>query len=105
MRTPVIAVSLLLLSLACGPFQTYGQAMQIICDAPMECTECNKADPAERVSMLAQYISERVYNREAIRVFSALAMAGPEDKARLLRSAAAEGGVTDCRFAEVFGAP
>lgn len=99
----VLLLSTLLLALACGPFQTYGQAMQLVCDAPIDCIECNVAAPDQRAQLLAAYISERLWNRDAIDVFSALAMVSPEDKGIILRHAAAEGGVTSCPFADLYG--
>jgi hypothetical protein len=89
-------------SLACGPFQTYGQGMRVICDAPLDCVECRGGDPAQQATLLAAHIQANLWNPTAIDVFRALAMASPEQKGLLLREAAAEAGVTPCPITDAF---
>ena len=98
-------VSAVLLCQACGPLQTYGQAMQLACDAPIDCTECATAEPAHRRVRLAQYIDEHTWNRDARKVFSALGTADLAEKGRIIRQAAAAAGVTDCPLADLYVLP
>lgn len=91
--------------LACGPLQTKGQALQVLCDAPTACEGCAGADPAERATRMAEHINQNVWNGEVRDMSEAMAYASPDAKARILREELASVGITDCALAEIWEQP
>lgn len=105
---PFVAAITLVLGLACGPLQTYGQGMRVICDSAKTCPDCATAAPDEKAMRLAEHIASNLWNRQATDVFKALAMVDPEMKGKLLQQAADEAGIGHCDLADTladFNAP
>ena len=54
--------------------QSKRAAIQIICNAPTQCTQCLQAkDPAERQTLLVDHIRKNLRNREVIEQFDKIA--------------------------------
>jgi hypothetical protein len=91
---------LALVALALVACQSHATAMEIVCNAPIACDDCNAADPAMRAANIARYLSDHVTNAEAVQMFSALATMEPEDRMRIVRAEAAREGITSCPLAD-----
>lgn len=98
MTVRVIFLALALAGLtAC---QSHHAAMEIICNASTECAPCRAADAPSRATFLAQYISDRVTNSEAVQMFSSFPTLDPAQRAPILRREAAREGISPCPMAE-----
>ena len=89
-------------TLACGALQSYAGGLQVICDAPLTCTECMEADAEVRQTFLARHIEEQLWNGSAQNAFEALAYADPETRVAILRQEAAQNGLESCPLADFF---
>ena len=78
--------------------QSHSAAMQLICEAPKQCTDCLKVSPDMRLMATAQYIEKYVSNREAQRMMESLANLSPKDKALLVQKSANKAGIKECLF-------
>lgn len=90
-------------ALACGPFQTYSQGVQAICDAPTTCPDCDDPRPSEREDQLRTYISSTVGNRKAIAMYyKPVDRRANQNAARAesLAKEAKDAGVTPCALAD-----
>jgi hypothetical protein len=96
LRTIALVSSLLSLT-AC---QSHHAAIELICNAPTQCAECNVADPSARAMHLAEYISNHLTNSEAVAMVSSMANMEPSSRAQVLRSEAAREGIASCPMAD-----
>ncbi|MBL8955000.1 MAG: hypothetical protein JNK82_29765, partial [Myxococcaceae bacterium] len=82
--------------------QSEAEAMRVVCDAPIACTKCMEAPPADKAILLARHITEGVRNDEVKKMFSGLASVSAEEKVRLLADRAKAAGITKCAMLEVW---
>ena len=83
-----------------GLFQSYGAGLSVICDAPDTAPELAQAPPEQKSVVLAKYIEENLYNKEAIELFTTLGAASEESKFKMLRKAAKKAGLQQCKLAD-----
>jgi hypothetical protein len=87
---------------ACGPFQTYGQGMDIICHGHITCEGATSTDPnMSKRGAIVTCIEGQLWNSSALAVWESIKFAGFEEKGTLIQAAATEAGIADCPFAEV----
>lgn len=82
--------------------QSRGEALRVLCNAPNNCVECRTADPANRATLIAQYIAAHVSNSEVQEMFAALAYADPAMRRSIVEREAAAEGITECPILDVF---
>ena len=87
---------LLTCSLGC---QSQKTAMEIICNAPTECTECKTAAPDMRAMLMAKHVEKQLWNRQAIKLMESLAMASPKERNQILLAEAKKAGLEKCTLA------
>jgi hypothetical protein len=92
--------AILALSLALTACQSQHRAYTIVCNAPIDCTDCNSGSAAERQEKVSVYISERLRNREVKELFERIATADPATSQKSLEQAILAAGVESCPFTE-----
>ncbi len=98
MKRLALALVLVVLLAACGSKnteQSFREGMALICKVG-EDPDLAHANPVERQAAMSRWLDERVTNARARKVIAAVGEANPQDRARLIREAAGEAGVTDC---------
>ena len=90
----------LLLVTSLAACQSEQAAMRVVCDAPLDCTECGQGAPDSRQTRLAQHISERLSNAKVRDMFDALAVADPASRQSLLNERAKAVGLDRCALAD-----
>ena len=90
---------LLLVLLAAG-CQDHTTGIQTLCNAPRDCAECQSVDPAERDRVMAKHIQRSVRNDDARALFEKLGTVDDAERAKLLRAAAEEAGLSSCILAD-----
>ncbi len=96
-------VGLLLVLLAAG-CQDHTTGIQTLCNAPRDCAECQDVDPAKRDQVMAKHIERSVRNDDARALFDALGKLDDAERAKLLRAAAEEAGLSSCILADRYAA-
>ena len=91
---------LLLMPVLLAGCQSYEKAIDEICEAPTRCEQCSKVAPDQKMRLIADHIDRKVHNREASKMFEAMAMMDPESRIRVLREAASKAGRSDCPLAD-----
>ena len=84
------------------PEQTYAEALDVICNQWVGLAEIENAEPSIRAMRLAEWISERLTNPQAIEMFDNIATVSPEDRANILRIQAQEQGLDRCAIVEIW---
>ena len=83
-------VILLSCSLGC---QSQKTAMEVSCNAPTECTECQTAAPDIRAVLMAKHVEKQLWNRQAIKLMESLAMISPKERSQTLLAEAKKAGL------------
>ena len=89
-------VLLLCAGLGAAGCQSKKAALEVVCQAPVACTECQSADPSMRAVLMAQHIEANLSNGEVKTMFEALANASAEGRAEILRAELDAEGITEC---------
>lgn len=76
--------------------QSKKAALEVVCQAPVACAECQSADPSMRAVLMAQHIEANLSNGEVKTMFEALANASPEGRAEIMRAELDAEGITEC---------
>lgn len=74
--------------------------MRVLCNAPLDCSECAEAEVAMRPMVLAKHVEARLKNREVIALVLAAAEADSATHDKMLRDAAREAGLPNCPFVD-----
>lgn len=94
---------LLLVLLAAG-CQDHTTGIQTLCNAPRDCAECQNVEPAMRDKKMAEHIQRSVRNDDARALFEQLGKVDDVERAKLLRKAADEAGLSSCILADRYAA-
>ena len=73
--------------------------MEVICNAPTECTECKTAAPDMRAVWMAKHVEKQLWNRQAIKLMESLAMTSPKERSQILLAEAKKAGLKKCLLA------
>jgi hypothetical protein len=82
--------------------QSREEALQLMCNAPLDCRECIMAPPEERVLLLSDYISEGVSNPHVRALFESFRDLSQEQRRTALQDALQEAGIGQCEFLRLF---
>ena len=92
-------VALLVSSYALVQSETKGMA--VICNAPVECTECMNVSADQRLARLAMHIDGKLWNPNSKALFQGLANLDGPQKVEQLRTRWAELGLASCPMADL----
>jgi len=95
------AVLLVVLAAGCQDRTT---GLQTLCNAPRDCQECQSVDPAERDQTMAAHIDRSVRNDAARALYDEVSKVSDAERAKLLRDAADEVGLSRCILADRYQA-
>ena len=84
--------------------QNYERGIQLICEAPLHCSECNTLPPAERITALGEYADKHLRNEDAKKAMATVRQTEPAKRAEALRALAELAGVPACPLADVMAA-
>ncbi len=90
-----------LLALASAGCQSKAAGLNVLCQAPLTCTECANADPSMRQMLLARHIEDNLSNGEVTQ-FEALANADPAARVDIVQAELDAAGITDCPMLEMW---
>ncbi len=90
-----------LLAVGC---QDTATGIQTLCNAPRDCAACQNIDPARRDQTMAKHIERSVRNSDARALFDKLANVDDAERAKLLRKAAEDAGLSQCILADRYEA-
>ena len=96
------AVFLMVTAFGASGCQSEAAGLRVICDAPLNCTDCMNAPPDLRMQMLAQHIDSNLRNGEARALFESLAAAEPATRQESLTGRAKQLGIEKCPLADTF---
>ncbi len=91
-----------LLSLALFGCQSKTAGLNVLCQAPLTCTECANADPSMRATLLARHIEDNLSNSEVKNMFEALANADPASRVELVQVELDAAGITECPMLDMW---
>lgn len=95
-----IAGAVAAVSLALGGCQSYGQGVEVICEAPNNCPDCANADPSARMALMARGIDESLSNGKAGELFRALGALPVAERIARLEAEAKAAGLATCPLVE-----
>ncbi|MBN1945167.1 MAG: hypothetical protein JW797_05790 [Bradymonadales bacterium] len=89
--------------LALAGCESYKDGITALCNSPNTCEQCAQVYPEQRLQVLYRHILDVVKNGRARALAESLADLSDEERADILRQAAAEVGLEgDCRLADMF---
>ncbi len=91
-----------LLAFASVGCQSKTAGLNVLCQAPLTCTECANAEPSMRQMLLARHIEDNLSNGEVEQMFEALANADPASRVELVQAELDAAGITDCPMLEMW---
>ena len=92
----------LALSLGC---QSYESAIQLICEAPEQCTACKDLPPEQRMTALGKHIDEQLRNGDGEKAWKTVRESDPRKREEALRALAELAGVARCPMADELAVP
>lgn len=93
---------LVLTALVClSACQSYDNGMQLICDAPKHCKECEGKQGEDKLRALDGYIEQHLRNEDAKQALLSLKDAPHHEQGKQLRRMATEAGLSSCPMADV----
>lgn len=81
--------------------QSYDNGMQLICDAPKHCKECEAEQGEDKLRALDGYIEQHLRNEDAKQALLSLKDAPHHEQGKQLRRMATEAGLSSCPMADV----
>lgn len=98
-RFPLVVI-VIVVALSSAGCQSEKAAMELVCNAPNDCAECEQGDPAMRAVRLAQHIDRKLSNAKVRKLFRSLANVDPAHKVRMLKARAQALGLSSCPLAD-----
>lgn len=95
----ILIASLLAGSVGCG---TYKGDVETMCSAPTKAELPKDLNPADKATVMAAWIDERLKTSKGKELFKALPAVTPGARAKMLREAATQEGLAGCAFADFY---
>jgi hypothetical protein len=91
---------LLLLAFVLAGCGSLKKDMQTMCDAPTRASVPADVNPADKGTLLAQWIDEHLSSDDGRAFFKSVAAIDPIDRVSIIRAEAAKQGITTCAWAD-----